>query len=121
LPSGPLQADPKRASRRPTTWGPNLDLPTGRWRIAMRYRLASAEPGADRWEIAGLYAGTRLHSAALPATGSAIATVTAEIDLPRPIQAVETRSFIAGDGRIEILGASFEPIGRAGTAARCTP
>ena len=121
LPAGLLHADATRSRRRPTTWGPNVDLPAGRWHITMRYRLTSAEPGADRWEITGQYAALRLYSAPLPATGEGIGQVTATLELKRPVQAVETRSFIAGAGQIEILNASFEPATQTLQGAACTP
>lgn len=112
LTPGPLRVDPARPSRKPTTWGPNLELPAGQWRVTLRYRLESGV--AARWDVAGEYGGVILHSAPLPAAGAEIGVVSATVVLSRQMQGVEARSFVAGGGAIEVLGAAFEPADGAG-------
>ena len=110
LPTGPLKVGSDRNTSRPVTWGPNLDLHAGRWRVALTYRLRTDRPGADRWLINGLYGTLHLAEAILPPTGDEPETVSADITLDREMQAVEVPTYLAGTATLEILRASFTPL-----------
>jgi hypothetical protein len=115
LPRGALDVTADRATSRPVTWGPNLDLHPGRWRVALRYRLRTDTPGADNWRVNGQWGTLHLARTTLPPTLSdAPGESVTEVTLNREIEAVEVPTYLAGNARLEILSACFAPIDPGG-------
>lgn len=108
LPAGPISVSADRVTSRPVTFGPNLDLYPGHWRVTLRYRLQTDRPGADAWLVNGQWGTLRLARSVLP-PADAPGESTAEITLDRAIEAVEVPTYLAGIARLEIISACFVP------------
>ena len=120
LPAGPINFAADRRTSRPATWGPDLDLHPGRWRVTLHYRLTTGRPGQDRFLVNGLHGTLHLAEAILPDTHGAVGVVSAEIVANREIEAVEVPTYLAGQATLEILGVAFVPEGALDNAP-CDP
>lgn len=110
LPEGPMRFSSDRSTSRPVAFGPEFDLYSGRWRVALTYRLQTDRPGADGWQVNGERG--RLHFARmpLPATGAEWGESAIEVALNRAIEAVEVPVYLAGNATLEIRKACFTPL-----------
>ena len=110
LPEGPITVSPDRQISRPVTFGPNLDLHPGRWRISLRYRLQTDHPGDDGWLVNGQWGTLHLARNILPPSWPNEAETHTDITLNREIEAVETPTYLAGQATLDIREACFTPI-----------
>ena len=105
---GPLEARAETPdAERSRTWGPGFGLPEGRWRIALDYSLASDAPDRDRWQITTGWGREVLYEGVLAPTEGGTRTVQSEINVKRPVQGIEIRTFLGETGGITIHGAEI--------------
>lgn len=109
LPSDPIHVSDDRQTARPVTFGPNIDLHPGRWRVTLHYRLQTDRPGEDRWLVNGQWGTLHLAGTPLPPSGEGIAVSEADIVLSREIEAVEVPTYLAGTATLQIVQACFTP------------
>ncbi len=102
------------------TYGPYVDLPPGRYVFSLLYRLDGQDRGGDQWLVTALSGKRPLFSGPLPATGSAFATVDAELAVPADAHdQVELVTVLGGAGAIEVKGVGISPVGGAGERHPC--